>query len=203
MHHRNPGPSPPACEPDGQGRRRGRRPRPGRQGSPTRCSCWAVRPAAALRRSRPRRSLPCWRGLPPTRPPARPGPRLPPLSAGPSGRDRRCQLGRGQSRRARQGRPVPARRRGRAGAGCADTQAEPARPARQAGRRGGWRVTYTDPTAVRVQAVGLVGAGRPVGEVAPVLGVHPAAVRRWGWQAWRGWGSAMGLTQSDSLDPPG
>jgi hypothetical protein len=38
----------------------------GRQGASTRCSCWAARPAAALRRSRPRRSLRCWRGLPPT-----------------------------------------------------------------------------------------------------------------------------------------
>jgi hypothetical protein len=60
----------------------------------------------------------------------------------------------------------------------------------------------TDPTAVRVQAVGLVGAGRPVGEVARTLGVHPAAVRRWVWQAWQRWGSAMGLTQPDSPDPP-
>jgi hypothetical protein len=41
----------------------------GRQGSPSRCSYWAVRLAAALTKSRPRRSLRCWPGLPPTRPP--------------------------------------------------------------------------------------------------------------------------------------
>jgi hypothetical protein len=45
----------------------------GRQGSPTRCTCWAVR-LAALRRSRPRRSLRCWPGLPPTLPLPRQGP---------------------------------------------------------------------------------------------------------------------------------
>jgi hypothetical protein len=60
----------------------------------------------------------------------------------------------------------------------------------------------TDPTAVRVQAVGLVGAGWPVGEVARALGVHPAALRRWVWQAWHGWGTAMDLPQPDSPDPP-
>jgi len=67
-------------------------------------------------------------------------------------------------------------------------------------RGGSWS---SSPPAVRVQAVGLVGAGQPVGEVARALGVHPAAVRRWVWQAWRQWGTAIGLTQSESPDPPG
>jgi hypothetical protein len=67
----------------------------------------------------------------------------------------------------------------------------------------GGRSWSRHPTAVRVQAVGLVGAGRPVGEVARALGVHPAAVRRWVWQAWRRWGTAMGLPPPDSPDPPG
>jgi hypothetical protein len=60
----------------------------------------------------------------------------------------------------------------------------------------------SSPTAVRVQAVGLVGAGQPVGEVARALGVHPAALRRWVWQAWQRWGTAMGLPQPDSPDSP-
>jgi len=49
-----------------------------RQGSPTRCRCWAARLAAALRRSRPRRPLRCWRGLPATRPRPLPRPGRPP-----------------------------------------------------------------------------------------------------------------------------
>jgi transposase-like protein len=56
---------------------------------------------------------------------------------------------------------------------------------------------------VRVQALGLVGAGWPVGEVARALGVHPVALRRWVWQAWHEWGTAMGLSQPDSPDLPG
>jgi hypothetical protein len=84
----------------------------GRQGSPTRCSCWAVRLAAALRRSRPRRSPRCWRGLPPSRQaPASPG--RPPPSASLSGRDRRCRPEGGRAGRARQGQRAPARRPGR------------------------------------------------------------------------------------------
>jgi hypothetical protein len=74
----------------------------GRHGSPTRCSCWAVRLATSLRSSRPRRSLWCWHGLPATlpRPLPQQGPQRPPPSAGRSGRVRRCQPGRGQPRRA-------------------------------------------------------------------------------------------------------
>ncbi len=65
---------------------------------------------------------------------------------------------------------------------------------------GSW---WTDPRSVRVQALGLVGAGWPVGEVARALGVHPVALRRWVWQAWHEWGTAMGLTRPDSPDLPG
>jgi hypothetical protein len=74
----------------------------GRQGSPTRCTCWGVRLAVALSRSRPRRSLRCWHGLPPTLPLTRQGP--PPEATGkPSGRQRRCGSGRAQPHRAQQG----------------------------------------------------------------------------------------------------
>ena len=86
--------------------------------------------------------------------------------------------------------------------GRADAEAERARPVRRVGGPGGWRVVVEFSDGVRVQAVGLVGAGQPVGEVARALGVHPAAVRRWVWQAWRGWGTAMGLAQPDSPDSP-
>jgi Transposase len=52
------------------------------------------------------------------------------------------------------------------------------------------------PTAVRVQAVGLVGVGEPLEEVARALEVHPAALRRWVLQAWRRWVAAVGLPDS-------
>jgi hypothetical protein len=87
--------------------------------------------------------------------------------------------------------------------GWADPQAERSRPPGGPGSLGGGGSWSSSAPAVRVQAVGLVGAGQPVGEVARALGVHPAAVRRWVWQAWRRWGTAMDLTQPDSPDPPG
>jgi hypothetical protein len=88
----------------------------GRQGSPSRCRCWAARLAAALTRSRPRRSLRCWPGWPPTLP--RPLPRQGrPPSGRPSGSQQRRQPGCGRPGRARQGPRMPARR-GRAGAGA-------------------------------------------------------------------------------------
>jgi hypothetical protein len=62
------------------------------------------------------------------------------------------------------------------------------------------------PTTVRVQAVGLVGVGQPLGEVARALSVHPAALRRWVWQAWRRWAAAAGLPDDpapDHEDRPG
>jgi hypothetical protein len=52
------------------------------------------------------------------------------------------------------------------------------------------------PTAVRVRAVGLVGAGQPLREVACALGVHPAALRRRVLQTWRRWAAAAGLPDS-------
>jgi hypothetical protein len=80
------------------------------------------------------------------------------------------------------------------------------RPPRQRAGRGsganrGWPRAQLDPPARPAIAVRLAGraderdhAHRPDG---------PAALRRWVWQAWRGWGTAMGLTQSDSPpDPP-
>lgn len=41
------------------------------------------------------------------------------------------------------------------------------------------RVGWPYGLEVRAQAVGLVGVGRPVREVARLVGVHPATVRRW------------------------
>jgi len=109
-------------------------------------------------------------------------------------------------------RPAPA---GPAGSASASTQARTGGsggtptpkqnapgPSGRPGSLEGGGSWSTSPTAVRVQAVGLVGAGRPVGEVARALGVHPAALRRWVWQAWREWGTAMGLTPPDSPEPP-
>ena len=73
-----------------------------------------------------------------------------------------------------------------------DSQGLPGRSSSPDGRtRGSW--SY--PAAVRVQAVGLVGVGQPPGEVARALDVHPAALRRWVWQAWRRWAAAAGLPE--------
>jgi hypothetical protein len=163
----------------------------GRQGSPTRCTCWAVR-LAALRRSRPRRSLRCWPGLPPTRPRPLPRPgRPPPDDAGmPVGLSTAMPVG------TRPAAPSPAGPAdGSTQRGTGGSEGKPAPKPNRPGPSGGpgglegggsWS---TSPRAVRVQAVGLVGAGQPVGEVAGALGVHPAALRRWVWQAWHRWGS--------------
>jgi hypothetical protein len=87
---RRPGPQPPAL--GGHDR--------GRQGSPSRCSCWAVRLRARLA------------GHPPTPPPQQ-GPRWPPPTASLAGRARRYQPDRGQPRRAQQVRRTGARSRRR------------------------------------------------------------------------------------------
>jgi hypothetical protein len=87
----------------------------GRQGSPSSCRYWAARLADALTRSRPRRSLRCWPGLPPTLPLLRQDRPLP--STRPSGRARRRRPGRDRRHRTRWVLPAPARR-GRAGAGA-------------------------------------------------------------------------------------
>jgi Homeodomain-like domain len=59
----------------------------------------------------------------------------------------------------------------------------------------------------RARAVGLVGVGRPVGEVARLVGVHPQTVRRWVRQAARRWadpaGTAVSSEQSTDLNPSG
>jgi hypothetical protein len=85
--------------------------------------------------------------------------------------------------------------------GWADPKQNAPGPPGGPGSLGGGGSWSSSAPAVRVQAVGLVGAGQPVGEVARALGVHPAAVRRWVWQAWHRRGTAMGLTQPDSPDP--
>jgi hypothetical protein len=118
MHPLDPGPKPPAGEPAARGRRRARRARRGRQGSPTRCNCGVVRPAAALRSSRPRRSLSCWPGLPATRPRRLPRPGPPPPPASPWGQKPATPAGR------RPAQPSPA--------GAADASMQP----RTGGREG-------------------------------------------------------------------
>jgi len=49
---------------------------------------------------------------------------------------------------------------------------------------------------VRARAVGLVGVGRPVGEVARLVGVHPGTVRRWVRQAMRRWAEPIGTVDA-------
>jgi hypothetical protein len=120
MHPLDPGPKPPAGEPAAQGRRPARRARRGRQGSPTRCNCWVVRPAAALRSSRPRRSLSCWPGLPATRPRRLPRPGPPPPPASPWGQKPATPAGR------RPAQPSPA--------GAADASMQPGRAGGRLGR---------------------------------------------------------------------
>lgn len=59
----------------------------------------------------------------------------------------------------------------------------------------------------RAWAVGLVGVGRPVGEVARLVGVHPGTVRRWVRQATGRWadpaGAATGGEQPTGPNPGG
>ncbi len=208
MHHPNPDPEPtPAARAPaaGQGRSRPRRPRPGPPGFTIEVQVLGGEAGRRLAQEQTEAiaAVLAWlAGHPPT-PPAtagsaaanaigKPGGQrtampagtrpAPPTPAGPA--DGSTQQGTGASR----GGPTP----------------KPNAPGPSGGLGGleGGGSWSTDPTAVRVQAVGLVGAGRPVGEVARALGVHPAALRRWVWQAWRGWGTAMGLTQSDSPEPP-
>jgi len=50
---------------------------------------------------------------------------------------------------------------------------------------------------VRAHAVGLVGVGRPVGEVARLVGVHPGTVRRWVLQAMRRWAEPIGTVDAE------
>jgi hypothetical protein len=50
---------------------------------------------------------------------------------------------------------------------------------------------------LRARAVGLVGIGRPVGEVARLVGVHPGTVRRWVRQAARRWAQPAGTADAE------
>jgi hypothetical protein len=205
MHHPNPNPprKPPAREPAaGEGRSRGRRPRSGPPGFTYEVQLLGGEAGRRLAQEQTEAiaAVLAWlAGHPPT----------PTAAAGsdaigaPVGQSTATPTG------TRPAQPSPA------GAAAASTQTrtggrggastpKPNGPGQSGGPGsldggGSWS---TDPTAVRVQAVGLVGAGQPVGEVARALGVHPAAVRRWVWQAWRRWGTAMDLPQPDSPDPP-
>jgi DNA-binding transcriptional regulator YdaS (Cro superfamily) len=82
-------------------------------------------------------------------------------------------------------------------------------------RAGGGRVGPADPPSsaprvgwpygleVRARAVGLVGVGRPVREVAGLVGVHPATVRRWVRQAVGRWADLADAvdTVNEHADP--
>jgi len=206
MHHPNPRRKPPAREPAaaaGQGRSRGRRPRPGPPGFTYEVQVLGGEAGRRLAQEQTEAAaavLAWLAGHPPT-PPAATGSAATAAIGKPAGLSTAMPAGT---------RPAQPRPAGEAGAstqtGSGGREGAPTPRQNAPGPSGGpgglggsWS---TDPTAVRVQAVGLVGAGQPVGEVARALGVHPAAVRRWVWHAWRGWGTAMGLTQSDSPDPP-
>src|SRR6266508_3725591 len=67
------------------------------------------------------------------------------------------------------------------------TGSGPVRPADADPSPGQQAVGWPYPPEVRAHAVGLVGVGRPVREVARLVGVHPATVRRWVRQAMRRW----------------
>jgi transposase-like protein len=50
---------------------------------------------------------------------------------------------------------------------------------------------------LRARAVGLVGVGRPVREVARLVGVHPGTVRRWVRQATRRWADPVDTVDAE------
>jgi len=204
MHHPNPdpGPRPPAREPAGQGRGRGRRARPGPPGFTYEVQVLGGEAGRRLAQEQAEAVAAVLAWLAAHPPTAAAGSAATTAIGKPVGQETAMPTGT---------RPVPPSPAGAAGASTQRTGGRRGgptpkrnRPSRSGGPGsleggGSWS---TDPTAVRVQAVGLVGAGLPVGEVARTLGVHPAAVRRWVWQAWRRWGTAMGLPQPDSPDPP-
>jgi hypothetical protein len=85
----------------------------------------------------------------------------------------------------------------------------------QTGSQAGGRVGPADPPPsaprvgwpygleVRAQAVGLVEVGRPVGEVAGLVGAHPGTVRRWVRQAVGRWADLVDAvdTVNEHADP--
>lgn len=121
----------------------------GRQGSPSTCSCWAVRLAASLRSSIPGRPLPCWPGCRPAR---------------------RAETGDGDREAAGPAEPSGAAgastQRGTGGSGGGPTATpEPAWPLRRAGRPGGWRVVVHR-SEVGAGAGGGAGGCGPAGRSA-------------------------------------
>ena len=196
MHHPDPpGPTPAAHQAAaGQRRSRPRQPRPGPPGFTIEVQLLGGEAGRRLDQEQTEAiaAMLAWLAAHPPTPPAaagsaaaagmpveqRPATRTGPHPAGAAGRS--TQRGTGGSA----GGPTPK----------SDASGQ---PGGRGGLEGGgsW---WTDPRSVRVQGVGLVGAGWPVGEVARVLGVHPAALRRWVWKAWQEWGTATGLTQPDS-----
>jgi len=210
MHHPNPRRKPPAREPAaaaGQGRSRGRRPRPGPPGSTYKVQVLgggAGRRLAQEQTEAAAAVLAWLAARPPTH--AHRRDRV--------GRHRRqrqaCRAEHGDASRDAAGPAEPGRGSGREHAdrigrarGRADTQASWAGPVRRPGRSGGWRVVVELSDGGSGPGGGAGGSG-PAGRGGRTgVGVHPAAVRRWVWHAWRGWGTAMGMTQSDSPDPPG
>jgi predicted transcriptional regulator len=55
---------------------------------------------------------------------------------------------------------------------------------------------------VRARAVGLVGVGRPVGEVARLVGVHPGTVHRWVREATRRWADPADAAAGEDGEQP-
>jgi hypothetical protein len=201
MHHPNPHRKPPAREPAaaaGQGRSRGRRPRPEPPGFTYEVQVLGGEAGRRLDQEQTEAiaAVLAWLAAHP-----------PTAAAGSAAIGKSVGQSTAMPAGTRPARPSPAgaaastqRETGSSGGGPAP-KPRPGPPDGPGGLEGGGSWSRY-PTAVRVQAVGLVEAGRPVGEVAGALGVHPAALRRWVWQAWQRWGSAMGLTQPDSPDPP-
>jgi Transposase len=199
MHHPDPGPTPPPGESAaGQAHSRGRRPRPGPPGFTYEVQLLGGEAGRRLAQEQTEAiaALLAWLAAHASR--GRVGGGRRHARRAETGDADREAAGPAESSRA----AGASTQRGTGGGGGVPTP-EPNEPGPSGGPGGleGGGSWSRDPTAVRVHAVGLVGAGRPVGEVARALGVHPAALRRWVWHAWRGWGTAMGLTQSDSPDP--
>jgi hypothetical protein len=206
MPNPDPRPTPPARQPAAsQGRSRGRRPRPGPPGFTYEVQLLGGEAGRRLAQEQTEAiaAVLAWLATHPPMPTATTGPAA--VAVGkPGGQSTATRTGTRPAQPSSAGPADASTQRGTGGSGGGPTPT-PNRPGSSGGPGGleGGGSWSTDPTAVRVQAVGLVGAGRPVGEVARALGVYPAALRRWVWQAWHGWGTAMGLTQPDSPDPPG
>lgn len=207
MHHPNPNPrrKPPAREPaGGQHRSRGRLPRPGPPGFTIEVQLLGGEAGRLLAQEQTEAiaAVLAWLAAHPPTPTA--GSTPTDATGRPAGQTTAMPTGTRPAPTSPAGAAAASTqtRTGGSGGGPTPKQNAPSPPGGPGSLGGGGSWSSSAP-AVRVQAVGLVGAGQPVGEVARALGVHPAAVRRWVWQAWRRWGTAMDLTQPDSPDPPG